>query len=236
MKGRVLCFLVPFLLLPLGCPSADSRTSLVPSDPFDHSPPAEAVTRTSYAQASLETAARVDSTGRKILATNPQLGIQPLFRTIGAPQPEIFHRGTFEVDVTEGLANQCITEGQLAAVLCQELGKMIAEREALAGPQARKPQGLPPLEVPVGSDNAGSFGPADQMHRAELAAYDKERRQRAAAATPPDPQALARTYLTKAGYPPGELDAAKPLLAAAAENRTFTRQIVPASTPPAPVR
>jgi hypothetical protein len=232
MNRRSLPVLLPLLLVCLGCPTNESKTALVPADPFGQTPPAEGVTRASFAPAALQAAARVDATGRKLLAANPQLGIQPLFRTIGAPDPEIFHRGTVEVDMTEGLVNQCATEGQLAAVLSQELGKMIAERETLAGPQTRKPEGLPPIDVPIGNDNAGSFGPADQLHRAELAGYDRKRREREAASGPPDPQQLARTYLTKAGYPPGDLDAIKPLLAAAAENRTFARQILPAAPPP----
>src|SRR5262249_39695897 len=76
--------------------------------------------------------ARVDAGGRQLLAANPQVGAKPLFHTIGAPQPEVFHRGTSDVWVTEGLVRQCATDGQLAALLCLELGKMVAEREAAA--------------------------------------------------------------------------------------------------------
>src|SRR5262245_41303759 len=70
---------------------------------------------------STEAAARVDTIGRGILAANPTIGAKPLFRTIGAPRPEIFHRGTEDVYVTEGLVRLCETDGQLAAVLCAEL-------------------------------------------------------------------------------------------------------------------
>jgi len=183
--------------------------------------------RPALAPASLQAAARVDSLGRKIVAANPQLGVQPLFRTIGATQPEIFHQGTAEVDITEGHVKQCPSDGQLAAVLAMELGKMISEREAFAGPQTRAPEHEPPMDVRIGSDNAGAFGPADQLHRAELAKYDKERRQRATgAASPLDPQALARAYLVKAGFTAADLDAAAPLLHAAAENNTFAKQLL----------
>src|SRR5580765_5242411 len=75
--------------------------------------------------ASTEAAARVDCVGRKILASNPQLALRPMFRTIGAPQAEIFHRGTNDIFITEGLVRQCTTEGQLAAILCTELGKAV---------------------------------------------------------------------------------------------------------------
>lgn len=224
---RLILFILPVCYLTAtGCLSRQANTALVPSNPFGSLPPAQTA-HTSLAPASLQAAARVDGLGRKLVAANPQLGIQPLFRTIGAPQPEIFHQGTSEVDVTEGLVNQCPSDSQLAAVLALELGKMISDREAIAGPQARAPEREPPMEVRVGSDNGGAFGPADQLHRAELAKYDKERRQRAAgAASPPDPQALARGYLLKAGYTAADLDAAAPILRSAAENNTFAKQLL----------
>src|SRR5437588_487548 len=85
------------------CVTQSPTTELVPSNPFGSPPPINNVVRTSFAQASLESAARVDTVGQQILAANPQIGVRPLFRTIGADQPEIFHRGTIEVDVTQGL-------------------------------------------------------------------------------------------------------------------------------------
>jgi hypothetical protein len=210
----------------IGCLPREPNTTLVPSNPFG-SPPPSPTARASVPPASIQAAARVDSLGRKMVAANPQLGVQPLFRTIGAPQPEIFHQGTFEIDITEGLVNRCSTDAELAAVLASELGKMVSEREFLAGPQARAPEREPPMEVRIGSDNAGSFGPADQLHRAELAKYDKERRQQAATAVvPPDPQALARGYFLKAGFTAAEFDAAAPLLRSTAENNTFAKQLL----------
>jgi hypothetical protein len=226
MLRPILLILSAFFFGTIGCLPRESNTTLVPSNPFGGPPPPQTARR-SPQPASIQAAARVDSLGRKIVAANPQLGMPPLFRTIGVPQPETFHQGTSEVDITEGLVNQCSTEGQLAAVLASELGKMISEREFLAGPQARAPEREPPMEVRVGSDNAGSFGPADQLHRAELAKYDKERRQRAAnAAAPPEPQALARDYLIRAGFTAADLDAAAPLLRSAAENNTLAKQLL----------
>jgi hypothetical protein len=226
MLRRILLIVPVFATI--GCVSWEANTTLVPSNPFGSLPPPQTA-HPALAPASLQAAARVDGLGRKILAANPQTGVEPLFRTIGAPQPEIFHRGTVEVDITEGLVNQCPSDGQLAAVLALELGKMISDREAVAGPQARTSEREPPMEVRIGSDNGGAFGPADQLHRAELAKYDKERRQRAAgAATPPDPQVLARGYLLKAGYTAADLDAAAPLLHSAAENNTFAKQLLSA--------
>src|SRR5262245_25790007 len=119
------------------CLPREPNTTLVPANPFGTTPAASTelksvqhvTTRGPVPPASIQAAARVDTLGRSILAANPQLGIQPLFRTIGAPQPEIFHHGTFEIDITEGLVNQCTTDAQLAAVLASELGKLVSERE-----------------------------------------------------------------------------------------------------------
>jgi hypothetical protein len=178
---------------------------------------------------STEAAARVDTVGRGILAANPQIGAKPLFRTIGAPRPEIFHRGTDDVYVTEGLVKLCETDGQLAAVLCAELAKMVAEREAAAPASVRRPERLPPMNVPVASD--GFAGAPDQTRLRELADYEKQKRQQARQEKlpPPDPQTLAkdylRTYLLRAGYSPQDIDRAAPVLHAAAANYVFEQQM-----------
>jgi hypothetical protein len=170
----------------------------------------------------------VDQLGRKIVAANQQIGMRPLFRTIGAPQPEVFHIGMTDIVVTEGLVSQCKTDGELAAVLCRELGKMVSEREALAGPQARMPERAPPQEVRIGNDG-GAAGTPDLTHLAELGMYERERRRPASAPLPPpEPGTLARTYLTRAGFAETDLQAVTPLLQAAAANATFERQMSPA--------
>jgi hypothetical protein len=214
-----------------GCSWDESDTSLVSSDPFKSASGVLERSQASFRPSSLEAAARVDTLGRKIVNANPQLGIQPLFRTIGAPQPEVFHQGTTEVDITEGLVIQCKSEAELAAVLCNELGRMVAEREAIAGPKLRVPEREPPQDVRIGSDSAGSFGTADQTHLAELAKFDRRRDRSSTPLAPPDPQFLARSYLVKAGYAEKDLDSVTPLLQAAANNTTFERQFSPASPP-----
>jgi hypothetical protein len=219
-------FMLPILLLAAGCFWEEPQTAIVPDNPFGYQPASPPPTRTAYAPSSVKVAALVDSVGRKIVKANPQLGMDPQFRTIGAPQPEIFHRGVVEILITEGLAQQCATEGQLAAVLCQELGKMVVARDALAGAQARVPEKIPPADVAVGNDNAGAFGPADQLHRAELAKYEAERQRKVAfAQQAPDPRLLARSYLIKAGYPASELDSVAPLLQTASVNTSFAKQL-----------
>src|SRR5713101_4566955 len=135
---RSLCVIVPVLLLgTMGCLGAGPNTTLVPQGPLSSASGPGPITRTSVRPATTESAARVDLLGRKILAANPQIGMKPQFLVIGSPEPEIFHKKTGELFITEGLVKQCKTEGELAALLSHELGKMVSEREALAGPQAR---------------------------------------------------------------------------------------------------
>jgi hypothetical protein len=219
---------LPILSIPLlcaGCVISDSKTELVPSNPFGYSTAGPAMTQTSYAPAAVKCAARVDAMGRNLLAANSQLGMKPLFHTIGTPEAEIFHRGITDVYITEGLVNQCVGDGQLAAVLVLEFAKMVGEREKTAGRGPRISDRPPPLDVPVGNDFGGSFGSSDQVHRAELANYEKELRKKAESTGSLDPQSLAKSYLTKAGYAPTELDAVLPILDRVSNNRGLEKQL-----------
>jgi hypothetical protein len=189
-------------------------TAQVPGNAFGTaslpSPPA----RVSYSPASIEAAAQVDALGQKLISANAQIGLRPVFLTVGDPRPWIKHQGTSEVIISEGLVRRCNSEGQLAAVLCHELGQMVSEREALAGAQARRPEREPPMEVRIGNDSSSSFGrSSDMVRQAELAKYDPERRRvMAPPQPPPNPQVLAAAYLKQAGYSPRDLDAVAPLL------------------------
>jgi hypothetical protein len=237
LPAVLVCVLVVGGCLPLQIldPDGENATALVPTSPFGSPPaPPTPATKAAFAPAAREMALRVDRVGREILAANPQISFRPLFATIGAPQPELFHQGGTMVHITEGLVTQCQSDAQLAAVLCLELGKMVSEREALASPKMRNPERRPPVDVPIG--NAGQFSAPDLTHMAELAPYDHERQRAAQRLTAPDPTALARGFLEKAGYAKGELDAAAPLLAAAERNCTLEKQIggaapVPTWTP-----
>src|SRR5262249_50182998 len=153
-------------------------------------------------------------------------GLSPAFLAIGAPAPEIFHRGVSELYVTEGLAKLCKTDAQLAAVLALEMGKMVAEREAKATPAARRGDRLPPEEARIGNDAGGTFGPADGPPLAELGKFEKERPRTHKPLPLPEPATLARAYLEKAGYNGKDLDAAAPILKAARANLTLEKQIL----------
>src|ERR1700738_2282942 len=88
------------VLLGSGCFWQEQQTATVTNNPFGHLAAVPPTTQVSYSAASVKIAAQVDTLGRRIMTANPQLeqaGVNPTFRTIGAPQEEIFHRGTSEI-------------------------------------------------------------------------------------------------------------------------------------------
>jgi len=214
--------IAPFLCLAVGCVPSERAAQLVHDNPFAGPLAAPPASQSAYAPAATDVAARVDTLGRAILAANPQLGVQPLFRTIGTGDVEMFHRGTSEITLTEGLVRQCPADGALAAVLCMELGRMVSEREALVAPRKRTHERGVPIDVGISGDNG-----ADRTRLAELAALNEPDRRRTVQgpALPPDPQALARTYLTKAGYQAGELDGVQQQLRTAEASGKFEKQL-----------
>ncbi len=221
MKGRR--WLPMVLVTCAGCISDEMTTMLVPADHFTQR--AIQRERVAFAPAAVETAARVEAVGMKLLAANPQMGLRPVFRTIGAPQPEIFHVGTEELNLTEGLVNQCKTEGQLAAVVAHELGIMLAEREAITWPHGRSPEREPPSQMRVGNDHVGAGATPDLTHMAELGKYEKAGGSpRPTAARPPDPRAVAKGLLVRAGFAETELNGVSELLASAATSLSFEMQ------------
>jgi predicted Zn-dependent protease len=174
------------------------------------------------APATEEAARRAVAVGQKILAANPQLGTRTLVFTIGGPEPEVFHTGAGQVFVTEGLVRQCKTEGQLAAVLCHELGQIAAEHEGLVTTALKAPDRGAPDDGRAGNDYRPGFGGADGLRLGDLAEEDREKRR---AGPPPNPDALARQYLKKAGYSDSDFDAAVPLLRTAESSDKF-RQVI----------
>jgi hypothetical protein len=233
MAKRVAWLGLALLVAVGGCVSlGDEGLASVPANTLAK-PPEQTRTETSvnHAPASEEVSRRVAVVGQKIVAMNPEIGMRPRFITVGSPQLEVMHIGTNDLFITEGLANRCTTEGQLAAVLCQELGKMVAQREILASPATRTGRRQPPPEMPVGRDAGGTFGPPDGTRRIELMQFEKERQRPTDALPPPDPDVLARTYLEKAGFALTDLNAVAPALREADKNGALYRQMQAA--PPA---
>ncbi|CAN5303189.1 hypothetical protein BH10PLA2_BH10PLA2_21850 [soil metagenome] len=212
------------LFLSAGCVTTDVPISPVPGSAFGFAPTPTTDTKVNYAPPALDTAARVDEIGNKLRIANPQLAFQPQYLTIGSPQPEIFHRGASEILITEGLAKECKTDAQLAAVLSMELGKIVAERMMEPGATVRED---PPIELRVGNDGGGSFGDADQLRRAEMATFKKQERQRMRqAASIADPRNLAVGIMQKAGYTPADVDSVSKILDEAGNNRTLAKQVL----------
>jgi hypothetical protein len=229
---------LPFAILLAGCVTDGlferEPTAIVPADTFGSAPAPLPITKVSHAPAEEATAQRVATIGQKLVEANPKMGMQPMFRTVGSPQQEIFHRGTSELVVTEGVVDKCTTDGQLAAVLALELGKMVSEREALVAPRMRTMEREPPIDVRVGNDYSGANGAMDMTRRAELAPYERDRNRREEPPPPPpDPRALAKLYLMKANIPASELDGAAPILRAAGQNGALEKQLgsTPATKP-----
>jgi hypothetical protein len=221
--------LSPLLLLG-GCLGEERDHLLVEPGPYGPVPRQTPV-RAGYAAAAEAEAKRVLAVAQKVIDANPQIGLRPVFITIGAPQPEIFHQGgdgpgkPCQVYVSEGLARQCKTEAELAAVLCQELGKVVVERTSMGQPGASRPGPLPPPGERLGNDERGPFGSADGTRLAELAKWEK---QRGAAGKPralPAPEELARGYLKRARFDPRELDRVAGLLRQAEDHADLETSI-----------
>lgn len=208
----------------------ETGTAPVPSNPFGSLAPQGKVTRTTLTSGGGEGSARVNGVGWKLVAANPQLGVKPMFATIGSPQPELFHKGTTLICITDGLVKRCKTDDELAALLSYEMGRMISEREMTAAPKTRNPEPRPPIDLPMG--NAGQVVAPDPARVAELVRYEKEKKRAAQPAAPPDPKQLARTYLENAGFGSAVLETIGPMLDAADRNYLIERQFrsVPTET------
>jgi hypothetical protein len=215
---------LPLVLLAGGCLPGTGGTTLVPTSPFPAGQmPNLPATLTASPELENE-GKRVALLGQQLLDANPKLSVKPRFLLIGAPSAEVFHRGGDDVVISEGLLRKCKNDGQLAAVLALELGKVVSEQEAAKKFRSPLPDRGPPPDVPVGNDYHGPFGPDDGTRAQELGRYEQERQQRRALDVPP-PEALARAYLRKAGFADADLAEATPLLRAARDNVTLEKQL-----------
>lgn len=200
-----------------------SRMEQVPTDTLGSSRPLP--THVVNSPGTEATAKRVALVGQRLIEANPQMGMRPLFMTVGATHSEVFHRGPAagpaegtRVFVSEGLVAQCQNDDQLAAVLAYEVACLVSEREALASPAVRQPDRRPPPDVPVGNDGMGPFGPPDGTHLVELAKIDRSRhRPGTPALPPPDPVSLARHYLQQSHRDPSTVDDMLPIIRQAEE-------------------
>ena len=223
------------LLLPLVCTACvdfempGQRTEQL-SPSFDSPPPAVRAAKVNMPGADESICVRVDAVGRKMIAANPQLGMQPHFAAFGSPTPELFHVDHKMVCVTDGLVKKLTSEADLAAALSYELGRMVAEREARVKQDLKTAAVRAPIQMQVGNAGqfgGGQFGGPDMSAVAEMARYDQARQdaKKAALIVRPDPELLARDYLEKAGFQRSDYDRIQPVLAEAAKNASLERQV-----------
>lgn len=180
--------------------------------------------------ASLATASRVEVLGRRIIAQNTFTGIEPHIFTIGVKEATLFHRGPEELFISEGLVNSCKTDEELAAVLCSELGQMVAEM------RTAKSLGREVAPIRDASFGAGPVvsggGPYDAGQQANLAYHEKQHPRAAAGVDPADAKKTAGELMTGAGFNPSELERVQPLLKQSDRGEALRKQM--SGSAPAP--
>jgi hypothetical protein len=226
MTARVLPSTVVLVVALAGCVSDEKKLTTVSSSPFGQPGRTQTASFKQAPQATQKVALRVNEIGQKLLRGNTRLNQQVAFLTLGVPQQEIFHqsqRDSSAIYITEGLANECKTDGELAALLAQELAKMTVEQMAKARPARALADRAPLMSPRVGNDIGGNFGDAGGTEQMILARYEKDRQQ--ARQPPPSPDLLAGGYLQSAGFNPGDLATVRPLLRKAEQNNSLEQQM-----------
>jgi hypothetical protein len=166
-------------------------------------------------------ALRVARLGRELLEKNSGLGIKPIFQLLGGSSSEIFHRETYQIYVSEGLAARS-TDAQLSALLAEELALAVVEAKQTS-------TGRTPIDLPI-ERGGGSFGPADGVRMAELA-RSTPRRDTGPTMDPSlmrlseNPLDLAREILRRSGQDPVEIEACRALSLEAHEDSPRRKQL-----------
>jgi hypothetical protein len=195
-------------------------------NPFKQKPAEPKLDLSTAPAASVRTATRVHTVGNAVVAANSvDMRTKPVFMTVGVTEPMLFHRRSGEIIISEGLVERCNTDGELAAVLCHEMGKLAAERDDR--PPLRSETDLPPAP-PLSPDVVGGGQPPDMTRMAEEAKFNRRNNSgsRGPREAKPDAKALAQNFLSKAGQKSEDLDRMQPLLKEAEENaekRTILR-------------
>ena len=175
--------------------------------------------------ASLKAASRVEENGRRVLAQNMFNGLDPelKFMTTGVKESVLFHRGSDQLIISEGLVEKCGTEAELSAVLCAELGRMIAEKRGVKAVG----RDVSPIPDPTTAGNpvfpGGTAYDAGQM--ANLAYHEKKYPRGENRPDQADASNVARDLLRGAGYSPAELDRVEPLLKQSKRGEELRKQM-----------
>jgi len=200
-----------------GCVDGEFR------DPFANRSPAGKNERgldpSSAPAASTKTATRVDAVAKAVIAdAGADLPDKPVFSTLGVTEPMIFHRGTGQVVLSEGLVERCATDADLAAIICHELGKVAAAR---ADKESARPSGIDLSPAPrLSSDVVGSGHSADMTRVAEEAMLSRRAPRDRETGRParPDARTLARNLFNKTGHDAEHFTRVEPLYREAEEN------------------
>jgi predicted Zn-dependent protease len=184
-----------------------------------------------YPQPNTEIAMRVENMGHRIIAQNEFIGIDPLFTTIGVPESVLFHKGTDQMFISEGLVKLCKSDDELAAVICSELGQMIAEKRAVRRAGAER-DSFPESSLPGGSPVMTGGGTPDDVGRMAEIAYQERRQKAASVADPVDAAKQSRTLLSTAGFDPALLDQVQPLLKQSDRSAILRKQMSASAPPP----
>ena len=132
--------------------------------------------------------------------------------------------------ISEGLVKLCKTDDELAAVICSELGQMVAEKKAVRRAGAER-DSFPAESLPSGPDDTG--------RAAEIAYQERRQKSVASAADPLDAAKQARLLLSTAGFDPALLDRVQPLLKQSDRGAILRKQMsgsAPAPTWQEPVK
>jgi hypothetical protein len=172
-------------------------------------------------------ATQVYAVGANILAANKDIGVQPVFSTCGRSDLGLAHLGTQQIWISDGLVAKCKTDGELAAVLCSELGRMVSEARVQL--RTNGPDREPTLAPAVGGDPLAA---ADRTALAEQAMYEKQNphpSRNRDLTPPPDPNELAKQFLFNAKYSADDLRRVSMLLGQARANPQFDKALAPSN-------
>lgn len=234
MRKNVLAWVVAGICLATcGCLNPLATTSMLqPPSGMVQPPPGHLVAPrervvTKESKEAGQQALRVGRLGRELLEKNSGLGIKPIFQLIGGSTSEIFHRETFQIYVSEGLAART-TDAQLSALLAEELALAAVEAKQTSTGRTTSSQWTP-IDIPV-ERGGGSFGPADGVRMAELA-RSAPRRDSGPTMAPSlmrlseNPLDLAREILRRSGQDPVEIEACRALSLEAHEDSPRRKQL-----------
>ncbi len=174
--------------------------------------------------ASIEVARRVDELVKRIVDQNTFTGIEPIVRVLGVPESVLFHRGNSEVFISEGLVKKCKTEPELAAVLCSELGKMMAQKRA-GITVGRDRDSIPDIALPGGSSDTSRVREAEMALQQKR--IDEKREQDESEASQ-----LSKQLLKGAGFNPAEFDSVQGMVRQSSRGDAIKKQMAGTAAAP----